>query len=94
MTGKTLTFTEGCVDEAFPPGRVLVASEAKIWNGSQGLSRALRKMELVTDCTVTVCDRLMDESVLEKDLVAVLRLSDPCGEQYGKDDEKHQDVKS
>jgi len=94
MAGKTFPFLEGGVGQAFPTGRVLVASEAKGWNGFQGLSRAVRKMEFVAHRTIPVCDRLMDEFVLEEYLMAVLRLSDQCSEQYRKGDGNHQDVKS
>lgn len=74
VAGKALPFLQGRVRDSFPGSRVLVAFKAKIGNGFGYLSRSFRKMKIVAHRTVLICDRPMNEPVLEEGFMPVLGL--------------------
>ena len=65
VAGKALPFLQGRVRYSFPGSRILVAFKAKIGNGFGDLPFSIRKMEIVARSTVLICDRPMNEPVLE-----------------------------
>ena len=86
--------SHGSVYDFFVPGRVLVALKTEPRNGFRDLPRSFGKVQIVAHGAVLPSDRLMDEPVLEKGLVAVLGMNCQGNEQDRQDDWQYQDVKS
>ena len=95
VAGETLfPFIQRFVNDLFPFCGILVAFKAKFWNRFGNLHGSFRKMVVVAHGTILICHRLMNESVLQEGLMAVLAVGRRSQDQHGQSDEKYQDVKS